>query len=119
MLWVRLGKLQDNDAKVLAHESLCKILEPAMCYDQVDVASLACMELLVRQVQVLEEGYKDKFSSNTDVSFDIALMSGTAARSQLCIAPSLSSWVADEARKEVAILKERRKAREEKALLKK
>ena len=38
--------------------------------------------------------------------------------SHLCICPALSAWTAQQAAQESAVLKERRKAREERALLK-
>ena len=41
---------------------------------------------------------------------------GISPRSQLCIGPSLAEWVAKEVGKQNIIDKERRKAREERAL---
>ena len=46
------------------------------------------------------------------------LYAGSSSRAGLCISPELSEWVADEMRKESAVMKERRKAREERALSK-
>ena len=40
---------------------------------------------------------------------------GSSHNSQLCICPDLKSWAATEMQKEGAVLKERRKAREERA----
>ena len=71
-------------------------------------------------IQTIEERFKDRFfaGGGGDNTRDYFLMSGASESSQLCICPALSSYVADEARKEVAVLKERRKAREERSLLK-
>ena len=43
-------------------------------------------------------------------------MSGARNRAQLCIAPELRTWLATEQAKNNALLKERRKAREEQVL---
>ena len=84
-----------------------------------DVTALAMMELLVRQIQIIEEQLKDKFYTGTGESaIDLHLMSGLSNRCKLCICPSLSTFVASEAAKDTAVMKERRKAREERALLK-
>ena len=49
---------------------------------------------------------------------DHHIYAGTATRAGLCISPKLQEWVAQELSKESAVLKERRKAREERQLRK-
>jgi hypothetical protein len=45
-------------------------------------------------------------------------MHGTGkVRGNLCVCPALQDWISEELRKESAVLKERRKAREERSLL--
>lgn len=114
--WKTNGKLSDNDALVMHHEAQCRFLETAACYDQLDLCCLASAELACRQLQVCEERLADKFIDDKDQPNDFYLMSGTSGRSQLCVCPELKAWVAEEARKESAVLKERRKAREERVL---
>ena len=117
--WLTLGKLNGNDHQVVFHDALCRILETAMCYDQLNGPALASMELVCRQIQCVEERYKDKFQGG-DVagtgSLEHHLMAGIQSRSQLCICPALNDWLAEEIRKQTAVDKERRKAREERTL---
>ena len=90
------------------------------CYDQYDLLASAGVELVVRQIQIIEEKLSGRFEDkNQEASADYYLMSGATSRCQLCICPELKSWLAGELAKESSVLKERRKAREERALLKK
>ena len=49
---------------------------------------------------------------------EAALFSGSRSRTTICVCPALSEWIAEEMRKEAAIMKERKKAREERNLAK-
>ena len=112
---ITAGRLSDTNPWVLFHESLCAILETACVYDQLDAPSLASLELICRQIQSTEEGLRAHFEGNHDVH-DRQLMSGLPHRSNLCICPALMKWTSAEASVETSILKERRKAREERTL---
>ena len=116
--WRNTGNIDDSSHLCMIHESMCRVLETACCYDQLDTANLASFELVCRQIQTTEERLKEKFTTGQDASVDLFLMSGSSSRASLCICPALSAWVATEAAKDTAVLKERRKAREERALLK-
>ena len=79
---------------------------------------MACLELVARQLQIAEDKLSHRF---LDVDGEqgqagYCLMSGASHKSQLCIAPSLKQWIAGEMQKDAAVLKERRKAREERVL---
>ena len=102
---------------MVVHEQYCKFIQTALCYDQLNGGNLAVMELIMRQLMLQEEKLKDKFSSAaSDAAVEAHLFGGDRSRSCLCICPALSEWVADEVRKETLVMKERRKAREERAL---
>ena len=119
--FVALGKLNPNDHQVVFHDAMCRIIETAMCYDQINSPCLASMELVCRQIQCIEERYKDKFCGGDTAgtgSLEHHLMAGIQSRSQLCICPALNDWLADEIRKQTSVDKERRKAREERSLTK-
>ena len=75
------------------------------------------MELICRQIQTIEERLKENFISGDEQSIDQYLMSGAPSRALLCICPAVTIWVASEAARDSAILKERRKAREERNLV--
>ena len=94
------------------------MFETSLVYDQLCTTNLASLELVARQVQVIEQRFKDRFTEGIGQDYDHYLMSGTPSSQQLCISPALESWVAAEAARDTAILKERRKAREERNLVK-
>ena len=80
---------------------------------------MASAEYVLRQVQLIEERYKEKVVGAANEShIEAALYAGLQNRTGLCICPSLSEWIATEMRGEAAVMKERRKAREERALAK-
>jgi hypothetical protein len=82
-----------------------------------NVASCACFEIICRQLQICEDKLAHKFEDNSsELSSDYHLMSGSKLRAQLCISPELRAWTASETAKESAVLKERRKPREERTL---
>jgi hypothetical protein len=114
--WKAAGRLQDNEPNVIAHESACRVLECGLCYDQFDICSSASFELIARQLQICEDRLAHRFEDSAETRQDYLLMSGAAHRSQLCICPELTAWIATETQKETAVLKERRKAREERVL---
>ena len=93
-------------------------MEIFACYDQVQVGALAGCEFLARQVQLVEEKWKDRILGKSDgeLASEAHLFGGMTVRNTLCVCPDLNSWVAGELAKESAVLKERRKAREERAL---
>ena len=60
--WKSEARLQ-SEPGVAEHEAACKLLQTMMCYDQLDVGNLASAELLGRQIQMVEEKYKDRMQS--------------------------------------------------------
>jgi hypothetical protein len=118
--WVSLMKLQATDAGVHAHEIGCKTLEIMICFDQLQVGSLAAAEFCARQIQLVEEKYRDRGvpKDSLELVSEAALFSGARSKTTICVCPTLSEWIAEEMRKEAAIMKERRKAREERNLAK-
>ena len=95
------------------HGLLCDVLQTAMTYDQLEVSSLCCFELVARRLQLLEEAYS---ASPKAPRFDGQSHFMGQGRKQVAIAPALTAHVAGELRDEAAVAKERRKAREEHAL---
>ena len=100
------------------------MLQAALCYDQLNAGSLASMEIIGRQLQLVEEKQYERSLKPDSVpngaAADAHLYMGSGVnRGRVCVAPVLSDWIAEELRKEASVLKERRKAREERASLKK
>ena len=115
--WRSDGKLDPSSHLIAFHAVCCQVVETMMSYDQLNAVNLASGELVMRQIMLTEERLKDKFSASSPDGFDeFHLYSGRRDRYALCIDPSLSEWVAREVAKESVVMKERRKAREERAL---
>ena len=114
--WFHECKLGSGHASVVAHESACRTLHVLVCFDQIDASNSAAAEIIARQIQLIEEKHRDlgNKTGEASVSFDAHLYMGTStARGGLCVSPDLQEWIAEELKKESAVLKERRKAREE------
>ena len=113
-------RLQFSDAGVGEYERCCRALQTMACFDQLDMPNLGSAELLARSIQLIAEKYKDKAHSATDpVSGEEGhlFMGSQHAAANVCVCPSLSVWIAEELRKESVVAKEKRKAREERALV--
>ena len=117
--WRADMKLQIQDGGVEFHESACRMLQVGSSYDQLNLGNVAMAEMLMREVMCTEEKYKDRAGGVKDGSLtEKSLFLGLEQRVNLCIHPELLAYIGEEMRKEAIILKERRKAREERVLLK-
>ena len=99
------------------------MLETAMVYDQLNVSELATFELMARRYQLWEEKYAGPMRTAEtgdgaeDWLDERRLFLGqrrTTGHALVC--PALESWIAERLREESAVLKERRKGREERQL---
>ena len=110
--WRSEGQLLASEGGVGEHERCCRLLEQMACWDQLNLPDLASAELVARSLQMQEERHRDRLLSAEDG--DSHLFYGTSAvRGNLCVCPALQAHVSAELAKEVAVAKERRKAREE------
>ena len=121
--WLAEVRLDYSAAGVSEHLGWRKFFEQAACYDQLNLGQLAAAELGVRRLQMIAERWKTKLPNSsgsaqgaTDLD-DSHLLLGTAdTRGNLGVCPQLQIWLGDQLAKEAAASKERRKAREERAL---
>lgn len=96
-------------------------IEHALCFDQLMVTQLACMELVIRRAQLIELKHKSRVLSTrgSEVEEDEHIYVGAGeSRGLLMIAPALEEFVAAELGREAAAAKERRKMREERGMAK-
>lgn len=117
--WQSDMRFNAADSGVSLHEACCLMLEAMASYDQLNCANLAAAEHAARQIQLVEERWKNRAIGTAEVQeqhLEFHLFAGTGTRGHLCISPELSEWISDELKRESAINKERRKAREERAL---
>ena len=129
MRWRALARKTEGDEDARHHEFLCRTLETFVSFDQVNAPNLAGVELLCRQLQLLEErvyeaeltalSAKKKSDSGLKSAYELVdsglFLGTTETKSNLCICPALSEWISEQLRAEAAVAKERRKAREERA----
>ena len=55
--------INEADRAKYEHAHLCDVLQMAVCYDQLDISSLGCFELLVRRLQAVERAYDANLTS--------------------------------------------------------
>ena len=116
--WMTEMKLNASDPGVDVHELCCTTLEFLLTYDQYHLGNSAAAEKLSRDLQLQEERNADRVSVAATGSEEAAIFGGTGTRGNLCICPDLKAHVAEELKAITAVSKERRKAREERALTK-
>ena len=114
-----------RDEGVQEHEFLSTVLEHALGYDQLCITELAAFEHISRRYMLWEESYasylKSALGSNGSDGFGldsderVLFMGGQIAHTAL-VAPELQSWVSAKVEERSAILKGRRKGREERLL---
>ena len=104
------------------HMTLCKALELAIGYDHIDIGRSASCELLCRKLQMIHDRWKHKLpnvnatSSSTADDESFLLLGTHETRGNIGISPELTQWLGGELGKLASVDKERRKAREERAL---
>ena len=117
--WRTSFGLRDMDEGVEQHLFLCRTLYTAVVKDNLQVVNLLSFELQGRQLQMIEErqserGVKGSAAADGDDAF---LFTGFGpARSSTLVCPELKEWISEQLKQEAAIMKERRKAREERTL---
>ena len=113
-------KLGPNDPVSIQHDMLSKILATMLTYDQLDISNLASAEMVARQLQLLEEKQAAAAATDSTGAEESALFLGApTSHSAVLVAPDLKLWISQELAREASVLKERRKAREERNLARK
>ncbi len=102
----------------MQHESYSRIIQNLVCYDQLDATNLSASELIVRQLQLLEEIQLHSSAAHDSIAAEeqSLFMGASVGSGCTIISPLLKTWIATEMAREASVLKERRKAREERAL---
>lgn len=117
--FVSFFRLSVSDPIAMQHEAWSKVLQTMVCYDQVDVLNLASAELVCRQLQLIEDRMfqsSDNGASSAAAEESSLYMGTSTAHGAVLVSPDLKGWIAGELAREASVLKERRKAREERTL---
>ena len=100
----------------MLHDLCGLAIELCLCYDQLDGSNLACMEVVGRMYQLIEETVGSMRMEG--VGHFIGRDKAGGMRRGIAVAPKLARHITDKLAAEVEILKQRRKSREEAAAAK-
>ncbi|CAK0900803.1 unnamed protein product, partial [Prorocentrum cordatum] len=120
--WRQVLGLVSTDPGVEEHSFLCELIETAVARGGLNVAALEAFETVSRRFQLWEEFYAEalRIAEASDHGDDLGerrLFLGSHRSKGLAIAsPELEQHVATKLQEESAVLKERRKGREERRL---
>ena len=115
--WKHENNLRDDDQLCLSHEVLSEALELLGCVDQFDLANSAGVESMVRQLQFIENEVRKKTEAARPHDASEYYLGRPKKVGGAIHAPDLSRFIADQSARDSAILKETRKAAEERTLL--
>ena len=117
--WLLEPGVDKKSAEALVHEIGMDIIEAALAYDQLNGANLACLELLARWMQMTEHAVAQN-PKKPEITVNPGVFLGNMSSSSAGgLTSTLAKHMAAKSAEEAAVLKEQRKAREERALLKK
>jgi len=128
--WVQNNGLQQDSWGVQEHDNLSKIIDRLGRYDGLDLANIAGAELIFRRLQLIEYFYsekgpgggkgsgkgekKDKKSDDGNYKAEAAVFAGSHREfGDTMVAPELLDYVSKEIEKDASVMKQVRKAREE------
>ena len=128
--WMQTHGLDASGWGVQEHEHLSKIVDRLGRFDGLDLANLAGVELIFRRLQLIEYFYsekgpgggkgggkgdkKDKKQDEGNYKAEAAVFAGTHREfGDVMVAPELLDYVSKEIEKDASVMKQVRKAREE------
>ena len=115
--WVTQANIPKEDRSRYERETLCALLDIGSTYDQLNMPSLACMELASRRVQLIEDARRLNPSAPSYEGANYFMGSAVGDQGAIVVS-ALSSHVASRLQADASVAKERRKQREERALAK-
>ena len=130
--WVSTHNLKPDSWGVAEHESLMKIVDKLGRYDGLDLSNVAGAELAFRRLQLIEYFYSERGPGSgkgtgkakpekgqgdeTLYKMESSIFSGTHKEfGDTMVSPDLMDFVSKEVEREASIMKQVRKAREERA----
>ena len=133
--WKTVNKLYDDMWGVVEHSLAMQALEIAGCYDGLDVTNIAAVELLLRKAQLVEFSYSERGpapprkddekkgkgkgkDSRVGMYDESAIFLGAhKEHGEIMVCPLLLEYVQREVEREAGVMKQIRKAREERTFL--
>lgn len=122
--WRQVQGLWASDLGVDDHLFLSDLLEVALTVDHLNLGELGAFETAARRYQLWEEVYAPSVreaeggkESSPWLDERQIFLGHKCSRGHALVCPDLETWVAERLREESSVLKERRKGREERALV--
>jgi hypothetical protein len=117
--WRHETNIKDDERSGSIHELLSEVLELMITYDQLDLSNLASAETLCRHMQLIEFETKKKNDARKGADSSEYYLGRSRRTGGNLLSPELQKHIADKASRDTSILKEQRKAAEERALTRK
>ena len=117
--WRHENNIKEEQRVAEQHEALSEVLDLAVQYDQLDVSNLACLEAATRRLQYYEAEERKKQEAKRDADGSEWFLGRSGKVGGNLVSPDLEKHVAERAARKASILKEQRKAQEERQLLRK
>ena len=121
--WRSVQHLSTADLFVDDHLFISELLEAIICFDQLNASEISAVELAARRYQLYEEYYGHSLrcvegGASAEIWLDERqlFLGQDRGRGKALVCPLLEEWVAERLKSESAVLKERRKGREERML---
>ena len=106
--WMRSKQIQDNDRISFEMKVLIESLYVGGTYDQLNLCSLACMEILARRIQAIIDAY----SSGPIPDWHSAKIMTLYHSPEDAISPQLKTWAARKNKEELDLAQTRAKVRD-------
>ena len=111
--WVSGSRIPEGDRSVYEDEVLARILDAAVTYDALNIANLACMELVCRRRQLIADAHAQTPGMPSYLAAD-HFMGQTYRSGGGVVTSSLTEHVAKQMASQAQIMKEKRKLEEAK-----
>ncbi len=121
--WRNVQSLDAGDPGVQEHFFLSEVLELALCHDRLNISRLQSFEVIARRYQLWEDTYVARLrasecgaSSVDELDEQMIFLGGRRSKGHALVCPKLDEFVSSCLEQESAVLKQKRKGREEKRL---
>lgn len=116
-MWLGGARLADGDRSAYEDEVLARVIDLAVCYDGLNIANLASMELVVRRRQLIAEAHNASPGAPSYLGAE-HYMGQTYKAGGGVVVPTLTDFVSRKMQAQSAIMKEKRKLAEAKSAAK-
>ena len=110
-IWVNSSGIPAGDRSVYEDQVLARILDEALCYDSLNVANLACIELVCRRRQLIADAHAAAPGAPSYLGAEHYL-GETYKQGGGIVVPALTDHVSRKMQAQAQILKEKRKLAE-------